>query len=157
MSAIGSRNKKGYPTNDDIWTPKYIFDALNVDFDLDVCSSELKTYVPSKQKYTEKMNGLIQPWKGRIWMNPPYSKTSPWVDRFLEHKNGLCLVQVSKGKWFLKLWCHPEVAMVLMPHNFKFAKPDGQMHEIFMPVALCAIGNENIQALKDSKLGYVRK
>lgn len=31
--------------------------------------------------YTLDHDGLSQPWFGRVWCNPPYSRIKPWIDR----------------------------------------------------------------------------
>jgi len=56
-------------------TPKEFFDRQDAvyHFDLDVCAT------PGNAKcaryYTEEQDGLVQPWTGRCWMNPPYGRT----------------------------------------------------------------------------------
>ena len=31
--------------------------------------------------YTKETNGLVQPWWGHVWINPPFSDIRPWVER----------------------------------------------------------------------------
>lgn len=51
--------------------------------DLDPASCEVaNTVVQASQIYTEADNGLEQPWRGRVFMNPPYRH--PDVQRFCE-------------------------------------------------------------------------
>ena len=48
--------------------------ALVGGFDLDVASCErANAIIQAARYYTAKDNGLVQPWFGRVWMNPPYS------------------------------------------------------------------------------------
>lgn len=76
------------------YTPAWIFKELSITFDLDPSSPhDIETHVPATTKYTIYDNGLKKPWFGRVWMNPPYGKETPlWMDRFIEHGNGIALV-----------------------------------------------------------------
>lgn len=88
--------------NDELYTPKFIFDALKIDFDLDVCAPEQgPLHTPAHKWYSLKDDGLVKPWFGRVWMNPPYSNPGVWVDKWLDHKNGFALVQISKAFGFI--------------------------------------------------------
>jgi len=68
----------------DEWaTPQSLFNTLNGIYgplDLDVCAT---TENAKCQRFYERAdNGLLQPWEGRCWMNPPYGrKIGKWVQR----------------------------------------------------------------------------
>jgi phage N-6-adenine-methyltransferase len=137
-------------TSDDYWTPKWLFDALGVTFDLDVaCPPEGPMHTPCNAYYTQQDNALIQPWYGRVWMNPPYSKPSPWINKFVKHANGIALTVVSKSKWFDMIWSHPDIRFVVPNQTFAF-----EQGRIPWPLALWAIGDSNIEAI--AKIGRVR-
>ena len=53
------------------------------EIDLDPCSNPEKT-VSAKLHYTKADDGLVQIWKGTIFMNPPYSSPLPWVKKLVE-------------------------------------------------------------------------
>ena len=138
-------------TSDDYWTPKWIFDALNIEFDLDVaCPPDGPAHTPAKAYYTQETDGLLSPWYGNVWMNPPYSKTTPWVHKFIEHGNGICLVPFARSAWANKLWDDCE-AVLMLPSTFKF-----DQGSIFIQTMLAAYGETNVNALKASGLGRVR-
>lgn len=87
----------------DWYTPKWVFDELDLSFDLDPASPEGGVpWIPTKKFYTEKDNGLVQPWDGLVWLNPPYGKhTGAWLEKMHHHRNGVALVFARTDcKWF---------------------------------------------------------
>ena len=143
-------------TSDDYWTPKWIFDALAVEFDLDVASPpEGPTHTPCKGFYDQESDGLISEWRGSVFMNPPYSKATPWVKKFMLHRNGIALVPMAKSQWFNDLWDDAD-AIVVMSWRMVFEHPDHLKGSIFLPAMLAAYGQTNIEALHNSKIGRVR-
>lgn len=152
-----SGKDKNYRPNDQYFTPKYVFDSLGLEFDLDPAHPPQPTNVPCKRYYTETDDGLAQPWEGLVWCNPPFSKPLPFVEKFIEHGNGLMLVQVSRSKATNLLWENAEaICIVKDAQKFMFETPDGKRKCIFMPVWLFAMGEVATKALKESGLGRVR-
>lgn len=49
-------------------------------FDLDPCCEEHTAKAPAF--YTS--GGLERPWRGRVWLNPPYSDPLPWLRRAVQ-------------------------------------------------------------------------
>jgi hypothetical protein len=139
--------------SDEWYTPKILFDQLQVEFDLDVASPIEQVHVPAKYKYTINDDGLTQPWFGTVWMNPPYSKPSPWVDKWLYHAYGIALLPMAKSRWFNHLM-NSDAKFVLLPSNFKFESPEGKPLSLMMGSTLWAIGKPNIDAI--AKIGKVR-
>jgi phage N-6-adenine-methyltransferase len=85
------------------YTPSWVFDALSIDFDLDPASPhDMASAVPARSKYTVFDDGLKQAWHGRVWLNPPYGRSTPfWMRRFIDHANGIALVFSRTDA----LWC----------------------------------------------------
>jgi len=151
-----SRSDVNYKPADDYYTPKWLFEALSVEFDLDVCAPEGGVpWLPAKNHYHLEMDGLAQPWYGNVWCNPPYSKPRPWIEKFIEHGNGMMLMPYSRSIGFGLMWESADAIMNL-PSNFKFEHRDHGTKGVFMPVALFALGCENATALERSKIKRVR-
>ena len=150
-------NEISHDTSDDYYTPPFIFEALGLTFDMDVCSPPNGApWIPAKRFLSVIDDGLTTKWTGRVWMNPPYSNPTAWIYKWLIHKNGLGLVPMSKSGWFDKLWARPDVATIAMTSKLKFMKPSGDSMGIFMPILIIGIGEENIEAMRLSGLGRVR-
>lgn len=143
-------------TSDDYYTPPFIFNALGVQFDLDVSAPPNGVpWIPAKQFLTIIEDGLTTQWVGRVWCNPPYSNVTPWAKKLISHGDGIALVQMTKSAWFNLMWEHCSGTLVLPP-NIKFVRADGSSAPIFMPVILFAFGESNREALINSGLGIVR-
>lgn len=115
--------------SDEWFTPKYIFDALGVHFDLDVAAPvDGPRYVPAKQWISE--NSLEKEWSGFVWMNAPFGGRNglvPWLDKFFEHGNGIALVpDRTSAPWFQDAARKASSVLFLSP-KVKFEKPDGSI------------------------------
>jgi len=108
--------------------PRYIDAARKVmgEIDLDPASCEVANRtVKAKQFYTQEQNGLLLPWHGRIWLNPPYGRTANQQGKGLStirlfteklvqsYESGevtaaivLATAEVN-AKWFQPLWAYP--------------------------------------------------
>ena len=113
---------------------------MGIKFDLDVASPIGGVpWTPAKRSLSHIEDGLKTEWKGRVWMNPPFSKAAPWVKKFNEHRNGVALLPFSKSKWFDFVWAS-DALIVALPAMLKFVK-EGKNHAIFMPCFLAAHGD----------------
>jgi hypothetical protein len=143
-------------TSDDYYTPPSVFEALGLEFDLDVAAPvDGIPWLPAKKHYSIIDDGLVSPWHGLIWCNPPYSNTTPWARKMIEHNNGVTLVPLSKSAWFNEMWEASDAAVILSP-RLKFIRANGSQASIFMPVMLHGFGPVAAEALKNSGLGRVR-
>lgn len=147
-------------TSDDYYTPAWVFEQMGLTFDLDVCAPPGGIeWIPAARHYTQADDGLSQPWDGRVWMNPPYSDCAPWIRRFIDHGNGVCLVQVSRAGHGAAIWDSADG--IMFAGTFAFVEPagfkrthHGRPGEIFMPVWFAAFGDECVEAI--GRLGRVR-
>ena len=118
-----------------MYTPEWVFDNLGY-FDLDVCAPEGGiSWIPALEYYTIKDDGLISPWHGRVWCNPPFDQCQYWMRKFMYHHNGVALVPVSKTKWFDEL-IKMDAKITILPSTLKFITPEGEHKSIRSPCCL---------------------
>ena len=99
------RAEQEVSTSDDYYTPAWIFETLDIEFDIDVAAPPGGVpWIPAKQFYTKADDGLSQPWEGKVWMNPPFSGCKDWVRRFAEHGNGIALLPMARSNWLNTIW-----------------------------------------------------
>lgn len=143
------------------YTPKYIFDALGLHFDLDPCSPGAgKSFVPATRHLTIEDDGLATPWpKGDlVWMNPPYGLgLPPWVAKLAEHGEGIALVFARLDTRWAQAALPKASAVCFIGGRLQFI--DGTTGE---PMDNCgagsmlvAFGDRCAEALRKSGLGMV--
>lgn len=138
-------------TSDDYYTPAWLFEGLAIRFDIDVCAPpDGVAWIPADRYFTAADDGLSQPWVGRVWMNPPFSGPSPWIRRFIAHRDGIALVPFAKSRWFFDLW---DAADAVCAPGLALSKFVGG--PIFMPCALVAFGEDSVKALE--RVGRCRR
>lgn len=123
------------------YTPEWIFNKLDMEFDIDVCAPKGGIdYIPAKKHFCIEDDGLTQKWEGKVWMNPPFKQACKWMAKFHEHGNGVALVPVSKTKWFDRLIEDPKVKIELLPSTLKF-NHENKMCSVRSPCCLVYINN----------------
>ena len=134
--------------NDELYTPAWIFDLLGLQFDLDVASSgSNQIVVPARNRFTLFDDALSQTWHGNVWMNPPFSKPAPWVEKWLAHGNGIALLPLSgNSRWWRSLW-ESDAAVSMIKPNTGFTNPEGKEQKIMYGISLWALGDHNKKAL----------
>ena len=162
----GFTHESAYNESKEWYTPKYIFDALQIEFDLDPCSPgmDIVSWIPVKKCYTAKQDGLKQEWAGNVWMNPPYGQDTPiWMRRLAEHDRGIALVfSRTDTEWFYDAMEYATVVCFIRK-RIKFIKSveaglfeDGIPKTAGSPGAgsmLIAFGADNGRSLIKSNLG----
>lgn len=78
-------------------------------FDLDPCAPtpETRPWETAKAHYCIHDNGLVKPWAGRVWCNPPYGgETGKWMARCAAHGNVTALIfaRTETQQFFESIW-----------------------------------------------------
>jgi hypothetical protein len=81
------------------------------EFDLDPCSPLSDGPVPALVRWTESDDGLTQPWRGLVFVNPPYSRSLPhWVAKCrAEADAGAVIIGLVPSRTDTRWW-HDNVA-----------------------------------------------
>lgn len=146
--------------SDDWYTPKYVFDALDVVFDMDVASpKEGPRYVPCSSWIHE--NSICKEWLGFVWMNMPFGNQASkrlWLNKFFCHGNGIALVpDRTSAPWFQEFAPHADAILWVSP-KIKFERPDGSIGESpGTGTALFGVGERAVEHLENaaSTLGFL--
>lgn len=138
---------------DEWFTPKTITDSLG-HFDLDPCAAPDSRFHFADTNYTKFDNGLILPWFGRIFCNPPYSRklVEPFIRRMAEHGNGIALVfnRMDISMWHDTIFPTAD-ALLVIRGRLRFIRPDSSQAEAAgCGSVLIAWGNENANSLINS-------
>ena len=138
----------GHTEGDEWYTPKWLFDALGLQFSIDVCAPDDLTHVttPADKYYTPTDNGLIRPWQGTIWCNPPYSNPAPWALQCVAHGDGLLLTHIPmNAEWCIHVW--NVCSGIRLFQAIEFVRPDGKTQRPGSWLQLAAFGDIAIEAL----------
>lgn len=146
--------------SDEWWTPKFIFDALGEQFDLDAAAPENgPLHVPCSEWLWH--DSLNEPWWGFIWLNMPFGgrgSLRPWLTKFFDHGNGIALTpDRTSADWFQEAWGRCDLAL-FMP-KVKFIRPDGSLgNQPSNGTCLWAAGDRAVEALRRARsLGILAK
>jgi hypothetical protein len=135
-------------TSDEWYTPRWLFKAAGITFDMDVCAPVDAAFrtCPAREYLTVLDDGLTAPWRGTVWMNPPYSGPEPWVRRWATHPDGMTLVPAlpRARSWRSVLMPAADAVMII---SLKFGKADGQEQDILWALTLAARGATCVDAL----------
>lgn len=121
--------------SDDWFTPARVAGAgrsVLGGFDQDPAScEEANLVIRASNIYTKEQNGLdpCNPWRGRLWLNPPYSIVDAFVKRLL-HEVAMGNVQAAmllvnaatESNWFAPLWAYP---ICFLRGRVQFLRPGG--------------------------------
>lgn len=137
-------------------------------FDLDPCAPQIRPWDMAKKHYTIADNGLIHPWEGRVWLNPPYGRQMGlWLERLSRHNNGIALIFARTETAVFHEWVFPVATSMLFLKGRLFfydiygkkatitnpaSKHYGKEANGGAPSVLIAYGEQNSYALEKSGL-----
>lgn len=140
-------------TKDEWLTPPEIVSALGA-FDLDPCAPIARQWPTAARHFSTKDDGLAQPWKGRVWLNPPFENAGAWLDRLAAHRDGgIALVAVrTETRWFQRA-AAKACAIFLFSGRIYFYHVDGRRGgPARSGHVLLAFGGAEVRAIKLAKL-----
>ena len=141
--------------NKEEWlTPPELIAALG-EFDLDPCAPppNRRPWPMAKQHYDKAMDGLSQPWFGRVWCNPPYGRTTfVWLNRLAAHGNGIALIfaRTETRGFHAEIWEKAD-AVFFFEGRICFHKITGERgNTANAPSCLVAYGQSNVCAIQNA-------
>lgn len=131
FAGIGGHQTPKRNRTDDWLTPPHIIPALGgwESFDLDPAAIEDQIWPTARQHYTIRDNGLILPWHGRVWLNPPYSRgpLRKFMARMAAHGRGIAFIfaRTDTETFHAYGWERAD-AMLFLHGRTTFYTPDGK-------------------------------
>ena len=144
-------------TKDEWFTPKRIVEAARAalgGIDLDPASTAAANRtVAADEFYTLADNGLARSWAGRVWLNPPYSRPEPWMDRLIygwrtgDVPVGVTILTATSAlgtEYGARLL--EASRLIVFPGRVRFLTPDGSEGESPRDASVLIAGGESLNA-----------
>ena len=140
----------------DEWlTPPYLIEQLGP-FDLDPCSPIIRPWDTANTHYSIIDDGLIQPWFGQVWLNPPYgTQSKKWLEKMVQHGNGMVLIfaRTETDMFFKYVWDKAD-SLLFLRGRLYFHHVSGEVARANAgaPSVIVAYGTDCSERLYKSKL-----
>ena len=151
---IGGHTLPNQGATDSWITPKNIIAALGP-FDLDPCQCVQQPWCCAERAFTIEDDGLMQKWDGRVWLNPPYSAASRWLERLANHGTGTALIFArTETEMFVRHVWGRATGLLFLHGRLFFHTPDGDRAHGNSggPSVLVAYGSGDAERLRNSGL-----
>lgn len=147
---IGGHALSNEGRSDDWLTPPDLLARLGP-FDLDPCASATQPWPTARRMIAPPAHGLMEPWSGRVFMNPPYGAgAEDWLRRLALHGIGTALVfaRTETAMFFESVWPHAS-ALLFLRGRLYFHRPDGSRADgnAGGPSVLIAYGPDDAEGL----------
>lgn len=128
-------------TTDDWYTPRWLFAAAAITFDMDVAAPVIPEHrtVPAERYLTVLDDGLTTDWEGSVWCNPPYSRAAPWCDKWAAHPDGMILLPALPEVHWRGVVMRAADTFTLL--SVDFHRPDGTRARLRWPNILAGRGS----------------
>lgn len=139
---------------EDWLTPPEILRALGP-FDLDPCSPIGRPWDTAARHFTMEDNGLLKPWEGRVWLNPPYgNQTEKWMRRLADHGKGTALIfcRTETETFFPWVWDYATAFLWLKGRLSFYTREGKRGGPSGAPSVLIAYGEADAERLRVCKL-----
>ena len=149
-NGIGSHTLPQQGRTDDWITPPHVLKALG-EFDLDPCQSLTQPWPCAARGYTIRDDGLRRRWSGCCFVNSPYSRVQPFMERLAEHRNGIGLLfGRTETKMFREHIWEEADAILFLAGRLTFYLPDGTRGKGNSggPSVLVAYGDKAVRKLR---------
>ena len=135
------------------YSPKYIFDALGENFDLDVANGAPGGgNVPCRDMISAGSLEVRWPPTAYTWCNPPFGGRNgivPWLDKFFRHGNGIALTPDRTSATWWQDAARKADATLFIHGKVKFERPDGSVGKApSNGTTLFAAGPRGVTALR---------
>ena len=99
--------RTGEVDRDEWRTPEWLYSLLDEEFHFDLDPAATDANALSPYYFNKSDNGLMVPWWGNVFVNPPYSQMKAWVQKgYTEIVNGKCdvVVMLLAARTDTKAW-----------------------------------------------------
>ena len=137
---------------DEWYTPAYVFEAMGVRFDMDPAAASSPTPSDGWCDHHDSYDGLIGPWNGFVWLNPPFGRRNgiaPWLGKFRAHRNGIALTpDRTSAPWWQEAAADMDLLLFVSP-KIRFIDSSGRPGTSpAQGTSLMALGDRGCAALR---------